>query len=274
VIEGYTVSAELPQIKVTVGAALPGGMLLTADDRTEVDSLEALQTVINSATEDINIKLSDSYSTTTGTLTIGGAVNVTLDLNGKTIDGGADTCITHNGSGNLTIQNGNVLANTSVSSAAIQLTSSGGFILKDVMVENFNGYGFISSKDSSGDVTIQGGKVIAGKNAAISMEGQGKLDVSGATLERDLYGVFITYRATTPTVTIGGGTYIRNYDSFGSAISFLSDNTTLILKSCTIYAEGYAVDISEGSGTFKIQSDSPVILQAKYLVANQTPDLP
>ncbi|MGI6402964.1 MAG: hypothetical protein ACOX0K_01825 [Oscillospiraceae bacterium] len=62
----------------------------------------------------------------------------------------------------------------------------------------------------------------------------------------------------------------------GSAIILLSNNTTLILKGCTVYSEGnYAVSIGFGSNaTFKIQGESPVVLQGKRTrAAYNAPDL-
>jgi len=272
VIEGYTVSAELPQIKVTVEptpAPTALGMLLGSTGSIlsiTVSTAEELMAAIPDIATNGTIYLTDDI-TLTETVTINHSRSFTIDLGGKTLNGGSNTCITHKGGGTLTIQNGYLLANTSsMTSATIQLDSSSGLMLKNTMVEN-NGYGIKSY--SSGDVTIQGGKVKAGANAAISIEGRGNLDVSGATIEGHLYGIRI-YNATTPTVTIGGGTYIRNYDSLGNAISASSSNHTLILKGCTIYSVGYYAVNS----AFKIQGNSPVVLRSSGTsAASNAPDL-
>ncbi|HHY51756.1 MAG TPA: LysM peptidoglycan-binding domain-containing protein [Clostridiales bacterium] len=280
VIEGYTVSVELPQIKATVKPTLTPaalGMLLGASGSTvSVSTAAELMAAISDIATNGTIYLTDDI-TLTETVTVSStkSSSFTLDLNEHTLNGGTNTCIQHKGSGILTIQNGNVIANTSSpSSAAIQLNSSSGLMLKDVMVENSNGYGIIAN--SSGNVTIQGGKVKAGSNAAISMGGQGNLDVSGAIIEGASNGIVTGSAATISTVTIGGGAYIRSYNTSNGAITLSSKNTALILKGCTIYSEGYYT-VSFGPGSkeiFKIQGESPVVLQGKGVRAVfHVPDL-
>ena len=142
VIEGYTVSVELPQIKVTVKpipapAAL--GMLLGSTGSIlsiQVSTADELMAAIPDIATNGTIYLTDDI-TLTETVTINHSRSFTINLGGKTLNGGANTCIQHDIGGTLTIENGNVIANTSSpSSAAIQLNSSSGLMLKDVMVEN------------------------------------------------------------------------------------------------------------------------------------------
>lgn len=277
VIEGYTVSVELPQIKATVKPTLTPaalGMLLGASGSTVFVSTAAeLMAAIPEVEENGTIVLGDNI-TLTGTVTISHERSFTINLGGKTLNGGTNTCIQHKGSGILTIQNGKITANTDTNKHTIELnSSSGGLRVIDATVENTSyGNGIVSWSA----ITIEGGTVKAAKNDAIEIKGQGGLNISGATIEGASCGIRISATATTPTVTIGGGTYISNHDSLGSAIILLSNNTTLILKGCTVYSEGnYAVSIGFGSNaTFKIQGESPVVLQGKGVRAVfHVPDL-
>ncbi|MGI6402963.1 MAG: hypothetical protein ACOX0K_01820 [Oscillospiraceae bacterium] len=186
VIEGYTVSAELPQIKVTVQftpapAAL--GMLLGSTGSIlsiQVSTADELMAAIPDIATNGTIFLTDDI-TLTETVTINHSRSFTINLGGKTLDGGASTCIQHNGSGILTIQNGKITANTDTNKHTIELnSSSGGLRVIDATVENTSyGNGIVSWSA----ITIEGGTVKAAKNDAIEIKGQGGLNISGATIE-------------------------------------------------------------------------------------------
>ncbi|MGI6778794.1 MAG: fibronectin type III domain-containing protein [Acetivibrionales bacterium] len=107
VIESYTVSAELPQINVTVEAQMAPMMMLSMGAPTEVGSFDELKNAINNATEDLNIKLTADIDYTGATaLTIPDtkSINITIDLNDKTYSSSRVEAVRHNGTGTLTIE--------------------------------------------------------------------------------------------------------------------------------------------------------------------------
>ncbi|MDF3005263.1 MAG: Peptidoglycan-binding lysin domain protein, partial [Oscillospiraceae bacterium] len=183
VISGYTVSAVLPEIAVTVGARAALMMPRTAGSPTEVSTLSELQTAIDNAAGDLNLKLSDSYVDSIGTLTIEKNFNFTLDLNGKTRDGGDDSAIVINCSGTFTITDsgteGTITAeDASSGSGAIaiaqgNLVITGGTVRSDYCAIYNNG---------SGEVTISGGVVRSTKSKAIYNKLNGTVNLTGGLI--------------------------------------------------------------------------------------------
>jgi len=163
VVGGYAVSADLPEIKVTVGAVAAPVMMLTAGTPIEFATFANLQSAIHNAKSNLDLKLSDSYAESIGTLTIasGNNYNITIDLNGKTLDSGSNYAISHYGGGTLTIndssddKNGKVTAN-SIATIIIE-SSSGNVHVLDGIVENTQGTAIVCR--GAGIVNISGGTV-------------------------------------------------------------------------------------------------------------------
>ena len=221
-------------------------VLAEANTPTEVDSLSELQTAINNATGDMNLKLGDSYNSE-GMLTIESNYNFTIDLNGKTMRGktldsytkdtntrNTNTAIEQNGTGTLTIID----------------SATGGLVYANTLDNN---PGAIHIK--KGNLEIKGGKVNGGYGEAIYCEVDGRIAISEDAFVTSSYAY--------------GGTI--TFDSSGStdSITFLKltggtvENTSV--GGTTIYSYGPKWKVSIPSGT-------PIIKGAKQAM-NYPPDL-
>ena len=210
VIEGYTVSAELPEITVTVGTIEAHVMMLTAGTPIEISNFTNLQSVINNAKNNLDLKLSDSYAESIGTLTIasGNNYNITIDLNGKTLDGGSNSTITHNGGGKLTIIDSSenkvgmvTMTSSSAESQVIFLENESCSLLIDgsrVSVEN--GYAIFNNTRYA-IITVMDGIVESTLGSAIFDRGSASVTISGGTVSGGDDAIF-TY---TGNVTVSGG---------------------------------------------------------------------
>ena len=157
-----------------------------------IDNLEDLRSAITGAAGDLYLKLSGSYSGT-GTITIPSTFshNITIDLNGKTLDGGPNSAIAHEGGGTLTIIDSDV----------------------DGMVTSRAAIGTIRAENNS-TVNISGGTVSAtGDNsyAIYSTIESAQLNISGGTISA-VNGTAISFPRTTiqtgTTAIIQGGTQV------------------------------------------------------------------
>ncbi|WP_457945454.1 InlB B-repeat-containing protein [Caproiciproducens sp. LBM24188] len=186
-------------------------MMLAADTPTEIFNFESLQTTINNASSDLDLKLSDSYVESSGTLTIANHYNITMDLNGKMLDGGEEIAIDHAGSGILTITDSSSEKTGKITSKkwAIQLSSSdgslvvtGGTVHSEESVSSFTPAAIYNY--SSGSVSIEGGTVTS-VGAAI-YNNSGRVSVSGGKVTGDQYGInnFSSY-SSPDSVSVSGG---------------------------------------------------------------------
>ena len=227
-IEGYTVSAPLPELTVTVGempltaVAMPLGV----GAQTEIANFADLQSAINGAASDLDLMLSDNCTSTESlTIASGNNYNITIDLNGKTLQstGQFAAAIKHSGAGNLIIED---------SSSGGIIASSNALSMEGTIVVD------------GGSLEVNGGKVKSGSlSAAIRNNGNGTIVVSGGAVEavNDLIGIENT---STGTVNILGGTVSTAY---GSAI--LNNSTG------TINISGGTVSATDSSGR-AIKNDS------------------
>ena len=197
--------ASYKYIKVEPAATPP--VILIAD-RT------ALQSAIDGATGDLNLKLSDSYSGT-GMVKIPDSwdYNITIDLNGKTLDGNYDNAILHGGSGVLSITDskggGMVTSKTSTGTIRANDGSKVNILGGTVSATGSNGYAIFSA---NAILNISGGTVSAtGGNgyAIFSTNTYAQLNISGGTISA-VNGTAIYFTNTTistgGTVVIQGGT--------------------------------------------------------------------
>ncbi|MDD3040851.1 MAG: hypothetical protein PHO71_23715, partial [Bacteroides sp.] len=189
VINGYTISAVLPEITVTVGESAALMMPRTAGDPTEVNNLSELQTKIDNATGDLDLKLSDKYTYSEGKLTIINNYNFTLDLNGKTLDGGDNAAIEINCNGTLTI----IDSGTDGTVTADNPSSGSGTIYIE-----------------KGNLEITGGTVSA-VYCAIYNNGDGAVNISGGTVSSTKSKAI--YNKLTGTVSLTGGTITSSEDT-------------------------------------------------------------
>ncbi len=255
VIVGYTVSAPLPELTVTVGAAVMArGSAIPYGLATEIENLAALQSAITDATGDLDLILSDSYSGT-GTITIPStcSYNITIDLNDQTLDGGSDTAIEYKGSGTLTIID----------------SGSGGMVTSSTLRKSGSGYGTIVA-DGFGILELLGGTVSNSSNVsnesgyAIYMtnyiSSQTTLNIRGGTVSATgVQGSAV--RANSNNINIYGGT-ISAAGGGGTAISIGGGNLNIYggtmssVNGTAIYQEGAAVTAIQRGTTVIIQGNS------------------
>ena len=220
VIEGYTVSADLPEITVIVGtpAIAARGMqpqAIAAGDVAGIDSMgyATLQAAVDAVADGQTIQLLDN-------ITLAATVNIpssnsnsfTLDLNGKTLNVGFASAIKHLGSGALTITDsagggmvtsgtmGTIFASGSgtvnisggtinaiggTEYVAIWVGSNNTLNITDGMV-SATGFLGIAIYSQNGIVNVSGGTVSAtgtnGKAILGEIGAAGQLSISGGTV--------------------------------------------------------------------------------------------
>ena len=237
VIEGYTVSAELPEIKVMVGAVAAPVMMLTAGTPIEIATFANLQSALDNAKSHVDLKLSHSYTETIGTLTIASDknYNITIDLNGKTLDGGSNPAIMHYGSGTLTITD----------------KSSGGG-------------GKITSCART-TIYLNGGKLTVDSGTVENTE--------PVTYEPIRVSFDTIYNKVTGKIIISGTAEIIGESSTGIWLDTgVADTTILEISGGTIRSTyGSAIE-NRGPGKIVISGGSPVI-SGGYRAMNTVPDL-
>ena len=241
VIEGFTVSAELPEIKVTVetGEMIPRTVLAVSN---EIDSLSSLQNAINEAADDLELMLSNDYDET-GTLTIasGNGYDITIDLNGQVLDGGNGSAIKHNGSGTLTINDtageGKVTSTMPSDNGGVIYLNGGGLILDGATVSANQGTAIFSDY---GDVNIWDGTVES-TGFGIVNRGSGKVSILGGTVSSIAKDAI--YNLSHSELSISGGT-VNSISGYG------------------IYSNG---DIIIPSGSVIIKGDQMAMNKAPYL---------
>lgn len=214
-------------IKVEPGATPP--VFSEVGDRT------ALQSAITSATGDLNLKLSDSYSGT-GIITIPSTFihNITIDLNGKTLNGGSGSAISHEGSGTLTITD-----------------SKGGG-----MVTSKTAIGTIRAGNHS-PVNISGGTVSAtgtGSSGYAIFIGNAILNISGGTVSATGSNSYAIYSNNEyAQLNISGGTIsaVNNVAIFFLKTTIQTGTTAIIQggTSAMIYAPTLSSGVQGGAST-------------------------
>ena len=197
--------ASYKYIKVEAADTPP---VILISDRT------ALQSAIDGATGDLNLKLSESYSGT-GMVKIPDSwiYNITIDLNGKMLDGNYDNAILHGGGGVLSITDskggGIVTSKTTIGTIRANNGSKVNISGGTVSATGSNGYAIFSA---NAILNISGGTVSAtGINgyAIYSTNTYAQLNISGGTIST-VNGTAIYFTNTTiltgGTVVIQGGT--------------------------------------------------------------------
>ncbi len=265
-IAGYTVSAPLPELTVTVGEpafSVRGIGLLSIED-TDVAAIEStgyatLQEAVDAVTEGQTIKLLEDITLST-VVTISHNNNFTLDLNGKTISVPYTvlTAIQHAGGGTLTIQDsgGGKIAHISSNGTAstIKITNDGSVTLLSGTIESSmaaidnkgagdvtvsggtvksNGPGMTINSTGSGDVMISGGTVESTNSAGIAIArgygSSGKIILSGTAAITAVYRGIWLYGSVSsePVLEITGGT-LTHTGATGYVIDVFTTNTILV----------------------------------------------
>ena len=288
VIADYTVSAELPQITVTVGSGPPTTaarmLFASVNGLTEVNSFTDLQTAITNAAGNLELKLADSYSSTSGTLTIAGGNthDITIDLNGKTLDGGSNIAIQHNGSGTLTITDtgtgGKVTSSKIGDLSGTVYLNGGSLIVAGGTLENTiaASYGNAITNYSTGSVSISGGTVQSVNSRVICNASTGSVNVSGGTVQITGPGAGI-FNLSAGSVSVTGGTV----QVAGTSVAISNRSTGSVSVSggtvCATSTLGYAIlNMSTGkitiSGTAMVTSPNNLVpCGTIYLYENTMP---
>ncbi len=197
-------------------------LLMTDSTTMEVENLAALQRAVNNAEGDLHIVLASGYSGI-GTLDIynRNKYNITLDLNGQTMDGGNNSAIGLDILGTLNIiDSGSSGKVTSIATRASTIYLVNGNIdVKGGTVENTASNvdtGMISAiyNGGNGNITVSGGTVrvsneIEGSEAGtISNTNLGKVIITGGTVSVEASSGSAIYNARGPGLGINGGQVI------------------------------------------------------------------
>lgn len=184
VIEDYIVSAELPEITVTVAEAAVAPLkvqplAIEADAVAAIDDTgyATLQEAFDAVADGETIQLlKDIDLTNTVTIESGSTKSFILDLNGKTLNGGSAIAIQHNG-GTLTVDDteGGGKVTSNVGDGTIHL-NGGSLVIISGTVENTNTSNSCAavSNINSGSVLVEGGLVDGGKGTGIYNDSTGK----------------------------------------------------------------------------------------------------
>ena len=266
---------------------------------------DTLQKAVDAVREGQTIKLLSDITLTETVTIAGGRPSFTLDLNGRTLDGGSNSVIQHNGSCTLTIADSNTGGKitykpTGTSGSTIRLSSGdGNLIITGGIVENTGMYapGAIHN-EGAGYVRIQGGTVNS-NNTAIINQYTGSVIVSGGTVSAAGRGTI--NNNFTGSVTISGGTVSAGYtqaivnNNIGkitisgnakvtSTLNSSTDGTILLYKGTTdntvLEITGGTVENTGSSyaiynyanGKIVIPSGTPVI-KGGYIAMNKAPNL-
>ena len=258
VIVGYTVSAPLPELTVTVGEPvldMRGIGLLSIED-TDVAAIDdtgyaTLQEAVNAVAEGQTIKLLDDINLTATVETLSSSTkSFTLDLNGKMLRSSDKLNLLHRGSGTLTVtdsKGGGKIEHGSIWQAISNL-NYGTIIVSDTEI-------ITTSGDGRGIVNVAGTLVVS------------RSKVSGGTGIENSSG----------TVTISNST-ITGTSSSGNAYGIYSiQKCTINISGSTISGEGngsglYGIRNTNG-GTVNVSGSPSVIKGKSYAMHGVTPTL-
>ena len=163
---------------------------------------------------------------------------------------GATWGILQQGSGNVTVYGGNIIAHGS-SSPGISINGSGTITIKGGTITSTNNNGVYTSSGFSGKLIMDGGKVTTkntGVMAAFYVLNSSEVSISGGEIGDKGYGFYVGGSGTT---TITGGKFTG--DTY--AIKNLG-NSTLIIKDATVISGDGDALLNQGNGTVTIEGGS------------------
>ena len=214
----------------------------------QVSKKEDLENALKITGGNINITLEEDVKFDTVCLQVQSGSNVTIDLNGKTIertsaspsDPKAVSCVgLYNNGGILTINGGTIKDSTTNSSeyatSAVTNTENGTLTLEDVTIEG-NSYGI----QNLGNLTIKGGTKIDAKAYGIAMVGANKqLKIDGSTdkhvsISSDGLGISTLHGQENVTIDAN---YVDIESTEGTAI-YLPAKGTYKFNNCDIKGKG------------------------------------
>ncbi len=302
VIDDYTVSAELaelPQVTVTVEAAVPMMRALLGSSGStviEVNNSAEIGYYIENATGNLELKLISSgfataYVMTTIPVHIG--YDITIDLNGQTMandNSGTENVIRKIGNGKLTIKDSSggsgKITRPKGSGPAILNESTGEIIIEGGRIDSVYASAIVSN---NGPVTFKGGEIlntdgigIQCDNSTVTIEG-GDINSTGnskTTISANIINVSGgmvqngSYQGSTlvgNTISVSSGT-VKTGTPDGYAIKGNDDATITLTGGTTqnISWSGTGIAINPGtrgtiripSGTVTVIGDAMAMLQA------------
>ena len=273
VIEGYTITNDLPEITVTVGTqplrmALRTGTPTTYGDFSvsiDEDGAEpsfANNTLTFSTAGEYTVSMASGKTSTSNVIAVT-AADVTLNLYGVVINAPNGTTISRAGANAMTASNTvlNILADSSF---------TGGNGLNFLSVDN-------SGSGISGNVTVTG-------TAKLTATGGESCDVPGDSSGKGGVGIDGTLTVTgSATVSLAGGAK-RNLSNgysltnFGKALTGTLTATNLIIKGGNIANPTEVISASSASNNYRfvtVEPDSPpAASQARWGVAGSDGSAP
>ncbi|MGE4273710.1 MAG: cell wall-binding repeat-containing protein [Desulfitobacterium sp.] len=215
-------------------------------DSAGISETERLQKTFDEVVDGGSIQLWDNITLDANvTILSGDNRSFTLDLNGKTLNGGNKIAIMHEGSGTLTIKdtagNGGIASNSSL--RTIQ-KRDGQLKVENTLLENTSSAGAVISAYDS-EVSISNSEVKSSYRG-INLSGTSNVFISNTNVESKKEAIYY-FSGGTGNISITGGT-IENTDT-----------------------SAYAID-NQGLGKISIPGGSSVI-KSNYRAMNKAPDL-
>lgn len=230
-----------------------------------VDDMGELATAIQAADEDTTIELSNSFDTsptTQASVTISNSANITIEGNGKVIDGSnlpdnaKHLAITNNGTGTLTFQNITFAGDPENSGSTI----TGG------------GLNFTNGNYSFNNVTISNNRV------GVNLNNVNNFEVNESTFDTNYnpgYGASaINAEAKVNNLNIKNTSFINNYGDGGSGVStgaiWIKYPQTVTIDQS--YFKGNAANSSGGGAAiaFTVAQSNNINITNSYFEDNKT----
>lgn len=270
-----------------------------------------LQKAFNVALEGSTIKLIGNINLSKPiTIVSGDSRNLTLDLNGQTIDGGSNNVITHQGSGTLAINGGGSgytgsITSTNGDSSGTICLEGGNLQLNSGTIYNFcqenenavvilnKGTGTVTinnsgkvegtkgiaiKNSSTGNVNILGGSVYVKSGNAIKNLSTGTLDISGGQVSTQDSTAAI-FNEGNGKITVRGTAQVKNQCKYSNQYAIYlnsgtDDETILEIKGGYMNASPMGTAIyNNADGVIKITSGSTSSISSTYMAMNVAPDL-
>ncbi|AMJ41296.1 Listeria/Bacterioides repeat-containing protein [[Clostridium] propionicum DSM 1682] len=280
VIKGYTVSAPLPRITVTVGepASAALGIQPLAMNAGDVAAIgekgyATLQAALDAVADGDTIQLLENIDLTdTVIIASGSTKSFILDLNGKTLNGGNAIAIQHNG-GTLTVDDteGGGKVTSMVADGTIHL-NGGSLVIISGTVENTNTSKSCAavSNNNSGSVLVNGGTVTApgSYGFGIANHSTSSVSVSDGTVSSGFRAII---NNSNGKVSISGGEVKLTGSSAGQAIANMWDGEVSVSSGVVDGGKGTGI-YNDSTGKIVIPSGSPII-KGETCAMDIAPDL-
>ncbi len=198
-----------------------------------VSSAANLQSLVNAT----GIKTIQLRTDMDVNLVIPAEADFTLDLNGKTLNGGTvkgKATITNygkvviNGNGTIKREDNNTSGYYTINNHGTMSINSGTVINNSNNSSLIRNAGLASDKDKNVTLNINGGTIEQKEFNAVKNDDYGKLNINGGTITSEHYAVQNWSNATIQGATINGGVYTGAWDdTIGAGDTAISTGTTV-----------------------------------------------